>query len=143
MNWKIKYAYLYVYLHVLGALLSANVLLAQAPQPVLHHYTVDEGLPSSEVYYALQDSRGYMWFATDRGVSRFNGYEFENFSTKDGLSDNTVFLIFEDFKTRIWYCTYSGRLSYFENDSIHTYKYNDKIAGRDVLFQAYLHGRIK
>jgi len=128
VNWKIKYAYLYVYLHVLGALLSANVLLAQAPQPVLHHYTVDEGLPSSEVYYALQDSRGYMWFATDRGVSRFNGYEFENFSTKDGLSDNTVFLIFEDFKTRIWYCTYSGRLSYFENDSIHTYKYNDKIA---------------
>jgi ligand-binding sensor domain-containing protein len=92
------------------------------------HYTVEDGLPSSEVYSAFQDSKGYMWFATDAGVSRFNGYEFENFDSSDGLTDNTVFLITEDKRGRIWFGTFNCRLSYFENDSIYAYKYNDNIS---------------
>lgn len=34
---------------------------------------------------------------------------------------------FEDYKKRIWFRTYSGRLSYFENDSIKPYRYNHVI----------------
>jgi len=99
----------------------------QQLQPVFRHYTVNDGLPSSEVYYTIQDSKGYMWFATDRGVSRFDGYEFENFSTRDGLCDNTVFLIFEDQRSRVWFATYAGCLSYFYQDSIHSFKFNEKL----------------
>ncbi len=88
------------------------------------HYTVEDGLPSSEVYSAFQDSKGYMWFATDAGVSRFNGYEFQNFDVSDGLTDNTVFLITEDSKGRIWFGTFNCQLSYFENNNIYPYKYN-------------------
>lgn len=95
---------------------------------VYKHYTVEDGLPSSEVYSAFQDSKGYMWFATDAGVSRFNGYEFENFDASDGLTDNTVFLITEDHKGRIWFGTFNCQLSYYENDSIYSYEYNDRLA---------------
>ncbi len=91
------------------------------------HYTVEDGLPSSEVYSAFQDSKGYMWFATDAGVSRFNGYEFENFDVSDGLTDNTVFLITEDRKGRIWFGTFNCQLSYFKNDSIYPYEHNNKL----------------
>lgn len=91
------------------------------------HYTVEDGLPSSEVYSAFQDSKGYMWFATDAGVSRFNGYEFKNFDSKDGLTDNTVFLITEDSKGRIWFGTFNNQLCYYFNDSIYPYKYNKKL----------------
>ncbi len=94
---------------------------------VYKHYGVEDGLPSSEVYSAFQDSKGYMWFATDAGVSRFNGYEFENFDATDGLTDNTVFLITEDSKGRIWFGTFNLKLCYYQNDSIYPFKYNDEI----------------
>ena len=94
---------------------------------VYKHYGVADGLPSSEVYSAFQDSKGYMWFATDAGVSRFNGYEFENFDVSDGLTDNTVFFITEDHKGRIWFGTFNLKLSYYENGIIYPFKHNKKL----------------
>ncbi|MDB9883315.1 hypothetical protein OAD66_09315, partial [Bacteroidia bacterium] len=64
-------------------------------QQVVKHFTIEDGLPSNEVYFVHQDKSGYLWFCTDRGVSRYNGYEFTNFTTADGLTNNTVFKCFE------------------------------------------------
>ncbi len=58
---------------------------AQNPHPAWRNYTTDHGLPSSEVHCILQDSEGYMWFGTDNGLSRFDGYSFKNFSAQEGL----------------------------------------------------------
>jgi len=74
------------------------------------HYSVTDGLPSSETYFIHQDHRGFIWVCTDRGVSRYNGYEFENFSTEDGLSYNTVFSVYEDKDHVLWFCCYNGSL---------------------------------
>lgn len=104
-----------------GTLLRAQDI---SPHPVFRQYTVEDGLPSSEVYQVKQDSKGYIWFATGNGVSRFDGYEFKNFSLEDGLLDNTVFEIFEDSRGRIWFLPLSCRLSYYENGKIHSYPYN-------------------
>lgn len=106
---------------------------------VYQHYGVEDGLPSSEVYSAFQDSKGYMWFATDAGVSRFNGYEFENFDASDGLTDNTVFLITEDSKERVWFGTFNCQLSYYnyKSDSIHPYQFNNKLS-LDIKDNAHL-----
>ncbi|HSA04867.1 MAG TPA: two-component regulator propeller domain-containing protein, partial [Tenuifilaceae bacterium] len=91
------------------------------------HLTVDEGLSASEVYHVLQDSKGYIWFATNNGVSRFDGYGFTNFDLVSGLADNTVFEIYEDYKHRIWFIPFSGNLSYYEDGVIKQYAYNSKI----------------
>lgn len=40
------------------------------------HLSVQEGLPSNEVYDMLQDSRGRLWFCTDNGLSVFDGQDF-------------------------------------------------------------------
>ena len=72
----------------------------------------------------IQDSKGYMWFATDRGVARFDGYRFKVFTTREGLCDNSVLGLYEDYRGRIWFYTYSNQLSYFENDKIHNLKAN-------------------
>ncbi len=104
-----------------------NFTLSQSVSFSHINYTMNDGLPSSQVYSAFQDSKGYMWFATDAGVSRFNGYEFENFNTNNGLTDNTVFLIREDQKGRIWFGTFNCQLSYYYKGKIHPYKYNDRI----------------
>lgn len=92
--------------------------------PVYEQFTVKDGLPGMEFYYSFQDRDGYMWFASDRGVVRYNGDKFETFTTDDGLVSNTVFKIDQDDKGRIWFLTDVPRLCYFENDQIVQYKFN-------------------
>jgi len=103
-----------------------------AQHPSLRHFIMENGLPSSEVYHAMQDSKGYLWFSTDRGVARFNGYEFETFASAQGLPDNTVFETYEDHRGRIWMISYSNRLTYYYEGKIHRYEH-DSIAAS--LFQ--------
>lgn len=110
-------------------------LKAQDPHPAFKSYDVEDGLPSSKIYQVKQDSKGYIWLATDNGISRFNGYKFENFSVSNGLPENTVFEIFEDKKGRIWFLTLTNKICYYEHHEMHLYKYNhviDKIEGNHV-----------
>ena len=118
---------------ILIAVLVTCGLLSVAQLP-FRHYSTNEGLPSSETYSAFQDSKGYIWIATDMGVSRFDGYNFKNYSTADGLADNTIFKFYEDNKGRIWFYSFSGRLSYYYNDSIH---------GADMLINEQLRATLK
>lgn len=91
------------------------------------HYGTAEGLPSSEAYCVIQDSKGYIWFSTDRGLAKFNGYEFTTLTVADGLPDNTVFALNEDYRKRIWFSTYTARTGYLLNDSPHIYVHNNKV----------------
>ena len=109
-------------IYILLLVLSAESLSAQ--QHYYRQFTVDNGLPSSEVYDVLQDSDGYMWFATNVGVSRYDGYDFQHFDIGDGLPDNTIFELYEDYKGRIWFVSFSMKLSYYFNDSIYEYQNN-------------------
>lgn len=111
-----------------GFLLLLPILLtAQNPHSSYRHFTADDGLPSSEVYEILQDRHGYFWFATDNGVSRYNGYEFENFGALQGLEDPVVFHLQEDRKGRIWMQCMSGKMYYFERDSLYAFAGNKMI----------------
>src|SRR4051812_29948953 len=76
----------------------------------LSHLSVKDGLPNSTVYSAMQDAKGFIWFCTATGVSRYDGRKFENFTISDGLADNEIFKCFEDTKHRIWFLSYNGRL---------------------------------
>ncbi len=91
-----------------------------AQNPVSHNFNIENGLPSNTVYYSLQDSKGYIWFATDKGIVRYNGSEFENFTSSDGLSDNEFFDIYEDSKHRIWFASYNGEPSFYENGKFYS-----------------------
>ena len=79
------------------------------------HYTVDEGLPSNTIYDIYRDSKGFLWFATDKGVANYNGLRFETFTTSDGLPDNEIFLFKEDYEGRLWLSTYNGELCYYKD----------------------------
>jgi len=81
-------------------------------------FTVKDGLPGSVVYQSLQDRRGFVWFGTDQGVSRFDGRTFRNFSKKDGLPDNEILKLHQDCRGNIWFISLKGIPSVFYNDSI-------------------------
>ena len=83
------------------------------------HFTTSNGLPSSEVYSIIEDSKGYLWFATDHGVSRYNGKKFTTYTIADGLPDNTIFRMCEDPQGRIWFASQSNELCYWDKGVIH------------------------
>ena len=76
------------------AALAAALLLATCGQLVAAErlaartFTTADGLGSSFVSHIIQDSAGYMWFATRDGLSRWNGYEFTTVS--DGFSNPAI-----------------------------------------------------
>jgi ligand-binding sensor domain-containing protein len=114
-----------------------QALLSQQKEFIFKNFTQEEGLPSNETYYVFEDSRHYLWIATDLGVVRYNGNKFEVFN----LPDNVVFKIKEDSKGRIWFFTHTAQLAYFENEKIYPYKYNENIAkriGRINIVDAYV-----
>lgn len=105
-------------------LLSSNSF---SQEIMMKNYRSEDGLPSNETFHVMQDSKGYIWIGTNLGVSRFDGYSFENFDSSSGLEGNTILDIYEDYKGRIWFISLSAKLSYYYNDSIHSYKHNDKL----------------
>lgn len=114
------------------------VSLVRAQDPAYVHYTIDEGLPSNEVYDTYEDHAGYIWFATDHGISRFDGYAFKNFSTSDGLVHNTIFGFHKDSGGRLWMRAFNSSLCYLENDSIKPYAHNKQLQaflGRNFIQQ--------
>ena len=103
---------------------------------VLKHYSATEGLPSSECYDVMQDTKGYMWIGTDAGVVRYDGYKFKTYNAAKGLFDNTVFKIQEDRNGKIWFLTYSGRVFYYlyKTDSIYGIPANELLSDAITRF---------
>ncbi|MFZ6012041.1 MAG: ligand-binding sensor domain-containing protein, partial [Bacteroidota bacterium] len=116
-------------------LLSTN-LFSQSLN--FRNYSGEEILPSSTVYASFQDSKGYIWFATDHGVSRYDGYGFTQLSLKEGLADHEVFNFFEDSRGRIWFHTANGRVCYFKNGLMVSSVNDTKLAGLDS--ESYITG---
>ncbi|HYC27399.1 MAG TPA: two-component regulator propeller domain-containing protein, partial [Chitinophagaceae bacterium] len=58
----------------LAIILSLAITLhGYAQEYSYKQFTTADGLPSNVVYSAYQDSKGFIWFCTNAGVSRFNG----------------------------------------------------------------------
>ncbi len=100
---------------------------SHAQSPAFYCYTKQQGLVCEEIYDVHQDKLGFMWIATDRGVFRYDGYTFDPFTTAQGLTDNTVFRLFEDFRGRIWMMPFNGELCYIEYNRVVHYEFNDTI----------------
>lgn len=77
------------------------------------HYDTKDGLAGSTVYDLCQDKDGFMWFATENGLSRFDGKTFKNYTVKDGLPDNEVLKVFADSRGRIWISCFSKEVCYY------------------------------
>ncbi|KEQ29242.1 diguanylate cyclase [Pedobacter antarcticus 4BY] len=105
-------------------LLFGNVQQITAQHTYIKHYSTADGLPSNNCYFTLQDSKGYIWAATDAGVSRFDGKVFETFSIEDGLPDNQIIRLNEDSSGKIWFSALNGQLSYFYKGRIYNEQNN-------------------
>ena len=64
-----------------------------------------------------EDKTGNLWFGTDGGgVSRYDGKSFTNFTTAQGLANNTVWSITEDKTGNLWFGTQGGGVSRYDGN---------------------------
>jgi len=82
-------------------------------QLLFRHLNVEDGLSQSTVKAICQDRDGFMWFGTDIGLNRFDGYDFKlyvnNPEDSTSLPSNYVTEIYEDHLGMFWVGTgYSG-----------------------------------
>ncbi len=100
-------------------------------------FTIEDGLPSNQIYNIHQDQNGFIWFATENGLSRYNGESFVNYTLFDGLPDTEILNFFEDSKNRLWFYTLNGKLGYYKNGIF----YNEH--NTDFLKDGYLNNSIR
>ncbi|QYF94021.1 response regulator [Massilia sp. PAMC28688] len=97
-------------------LLCCLPLLATAGGPArtlrFEHLSVDQGLAQESVLAVVQDADGFMWFGTQGGLSRFDGYGFRNFrnlpADPRSLVNNWVRVLHVDRRGRMWIGTDGG-----------------------------------
>jgi len=95
--------------------LFTQIFFGQNP----YYYTLDKtnGLPSNSVYDIFQDSKGFMWFATGKGLCRYDGSTFKTYSS-DNQTSKSGSCINEDSFGRIWYINFDGYLYYVEDGEL-------------------------
>lgn len=116
----------------LMSLSSAAVVAAELESHPMRfdHLTLDDGLSQSNVLSVLQDSDGFMWFATENGLNRYNGYEFEYLRRERGnpnaLASDFIFDIEQDGHGNLWIATNGGGLSKLnrKTGAIKTYRHD-------------------
>lgn len=114
-----EWSHWFLRLFLVGNLIAGtmfNTAMGQSVAGGYINYTVNDGLPSSEVHDICEGSNGLIWIATDRGVCSFDGYHFRIYGPEDGMYEQTVWRILRDSFERLWFIGLSGRLHYFEKD---------------------------
>jgi len=90
----------------------------------------DQGLAGYETHDILQDNEGYIWIATDQGLSRYDGKSVKNFDTEDGLPDLVVLHLSLMPDGALLGITLSNRLFVCKGDSISVYPEEFKLLNR-------------
>jgi ligand-binding sensor domain-containing protein len=102
-------------------LMLAPVVTYAAPaeitpvSPRFTHLSVDDGLSQSSVMQILQDRKGLLWFGTQEGLNRYDGYRFtvHRAREQDGfLRDHDITAMIEDGDGDLWVGTSRGLYRY-------------------------------
>ena len=103
--------------------------------------SMTQGFPE-ECYCVLQDSKGFVWVSSDKGLFRYDGSKVKRFGTHNGLPDASVFQLTEDSRGRILFGTAIGQVGYISKDSIVFPPFNSKLKqllkyGSSLIFDVY------
>ena len=99
--------------------------ISAQPRYYFEHYSTEDGLPQFTITDILQDHKGFMWFATWDGFSKFDGNTFHNFKVREGdsywMESNRIQHISEDNYGNIWLHSYDDEAHCF-NPYTETFK---------------------
>ncbi len=119
---------------VLMGLLASTAAAHLVPRG-FKHITVAEGLSQSMVYCIAQDSKGFLWFGTEDGLNRYDGYAIRVFRWDPRRRDvpasrvtplTNIFALCADPQGGVWIGSFGGGLAYYDpaSDQIRTYSHD-------------------
>ncbi len=73
-----------------------------------------------------QDTQGFIWIATDKGISKFNGSTFKNFTTQQGLPTNNIWDLQITPDQKIWFMSKAKELGYIYKDCVYSFPNENK-----------------
>ena len=80
--------------------------------------TVEDGLSNSYVNCLMKDKTGFIWFGTDDGLNRYDGYDIKvyrsNPDDSTSISNNTIWSLSEDHFGYLWIGTKGGKLNRYD-----------------------------
>jgi len=136
--------YLFRHSFLLFVLAFLGNTVCIVPQTIhFNHLTTEDGLSNNNVYDVIQDQIGFLWFATDDGLNRFDGYEFKVFRNEPGnqnsLSDNSVWALRKDKKGFIWIGTKNGWLNRYDpvSDKFSKWKIESDVQKENAITYIY------
>lgn len=84
-------------------------------QPSITYYetlSVEDGLSQGYIHCIYQDSQGFMWFGTNDGLNKYNGYEFTVYKPDPlqpgTISHQQIYAVYEDSRGLMWIGTGNG-----------------------------------
>jgi ligand-binding sensor domain-containing protein/signal transduction histidine kinase len=83
-------------------------ITARAERLPIKTYTTADGLAHNDVNRIVRDSRGFLWFCTFEGLSRFDGYTFTTLGVDQGLPSPAVNDLLETGEGQYWVATAAG-----------------------------------
>lgn len=96
-------------------------------------WDTESGLPQNTVQAILQTRDGYLWFATEGGLARFNSESFTIFNTRNTpqLRGNDIRALYEDASGTLWVGT-SGGLTSFTGPALKSYTASDGLPSNSI-----------
>lgn len=101
-------------------------LCSMAQQYEFRSLDTSDGLAGSRVNCITKDRSGFIWFGTDAGLSRFDGFRFHNFycitGNNQSLLSNQISAVMEDGEGKLWvqtvagFCIYDPMTEQFERE---------------------------
>jgi len=126
---------------IIGSLLWALLLIAPFSGSIAQKrylfrtYTVSDGLPNNTIFSISQDNKGYLWIATDGGITRFDGYRFDN-SVMPEVNREQAFSQYIDRSPsgRLAFATFmNGVIAEQDDGSFRRYLRHEKQLGKNVV----------
>lgn len=88
------------------------------------NYSIESGLPQSQVSSFVQDNNGYLWIGTMGGLAKFNGQSFYTYTTKNSLVNNRISTL--TLSNDTLFIGHEGGFSIGINDQFKSYRLNEK-----------------
>ncbi len=103
---------------IISLIFISNFVFAQIN--IHKNITTEHGLVNGQVSAILQDSKGYIWFGTYDGVSKWDGNNFENIRTHNGMLSSAILDIKEAPDGKIYFANYQGGILIYDNGKLDT-----------------------
>ncbi|MFD2246229.1 ligand-binding sensor domain-containing protein [Pontibacter ruber] len=106
--------------------------LSYSQQYNFRSWTLEHGLPQSQVNSLLLDHNGQLWLATLGGASRFDGNTFHNYTDRQGLGSNNTSYLFQDSKQYIWIGTSDAGLTRYNGHTTEVYADKQGLTDKNI-----------